>query len=59
MNFKDKYQEYKDLFEENLNKFLDTLDGEKDIPNPFRGDLAKYKKVFNSIRIAVEIFVNE
>lgn len=35
------------------------LGGEKDIPNPFRGDLAKYKKVFNSIRIAVEIFVSE
>lgn len=35
------------------------LGGEKDIPNPFRGDLAKYKKVFNSIKIAVEIFVNE
>ena len=35
------------------------LGGKNDISNPFRGDLAKYEKVFNCIKIAVENFVNE
>ena len=35
------------------------LGGEKGIPNPFRGDLARYEKVFNCIKIAIENFVNE
>ena len=34
------------------------LGGDKDIPNPFRGDLKKYQKVFTCIKAAIDGFVD-
>jgi protein-tyrosine phosphatase len=34
------------------------LGGDKDIPNPFKGDLKKYQDVFECIRAAIDGFVN-
>ena len=34
------------------------LGGDKDIPNPFKGDLKKYQTVFACIKAAIEGFVN-
>ena len=34
------------------------LGGDKDIPNPFKGDLKKYQRVFASIKAAIDGFVN-
>ena len=34
------------------------LGGDKDIPNPFKGDLKKYQTVFACIKAAIDGFVN-
>ena len=37
---------------------IKLLGGDKDIPNPFKGDLNKYRRVFESIKAAIDGFVN-
>ena len=34
------------------------LVGDKDIPNPFKGDLEKYQTVFACIKAGIDAFVN-
>ncbi len=54
MNFNEKYSKLKDLFEENLYKFLDTIDGEKNLVDSMKYSvLAGGKRIRPVIMLAI------